>query len=148
MNFLKNIFLLFLFICSAQNTFAHYGTSGYGCNLGNVVYTQKIGTTKFYGTYYDVYKSNGTNYPIDWNNSSTPLQINSNNIQDQNKACWVNSYVNPQNNNSGVSYGSLVYYTVNPNQTEVPLDDYVGLIIILIGGVGAFALYKKGLIPS
>ncbi len=140
--------LFFLIVGLNENTFAHYGTSGYGCNLGNVIYTQKIGTSKFYGTDYDVYKSNGTSYPIDWNNASTPNQINSNKVFSQNESCWVNSYVNPKNNNTGVSYGTLVHYTVNPNQTNVPLDDYVGLILILIAGTGAFALYKKQLLTS
>lgn len=145
MKYFKYILFFFL-IGNTENALATYGTSGYGCNLGNVVYTQKIGTTKFYGTDYDVYKSNGTSYPIDWNNASTPYQINSNNIVSQNEACWVNSYVNPKNNNSGVSYGTLVYYTVNP--TNVPLDDYVGFIVLIIGAFGAFAIYHKHLLPS
>ncbi|MEJ5995977.1 hypothetical protein WG904_16235 [Pedobacter sp. Du54] len=144
--FLK--YILFILVTgSAEASFAHYGTSGYGCNLGNVVYGQKIGTTKFYGTSYDVYSSNGAHYSIDWNNASTPYQINSYNIHDQGETCWVNSYVNPKNNNSGVSYGSLVYYTVNP-QVNVPLDDYVGLILILTSGLGAIIIYKKQLLSS
>ncbi len=148
MKFLKSIILLIILITIYFKASANGSSSGYGCNLGNVIYTQKMGTSKFYGNDYDVYNSNGTRYAIDWNNTSTPNQINSDSIVDQRETCWVNSYVNPKNNNTGVSWGTLVQYTVNNNQTNVPLDDYVGLILILVAGTGAFALYKKQLISS
>ena len=147
----KYFFLSFVLlqICTFQICygFDDYGTSGYGCNLGNNIYIQKLGSTSFYGTNYDVYNSNGTNYAIDLNNSSQPNKINSDDIKDLGEDCWVNSYVNKKNNNKGVRYGSLVYYTKN-NSQQVPLDDYIGFFVVIIGGLGANTLYKRGLIST
>jgi hypothetical protein len=149
MKFIKYIIIFFLVIGIQQSVKATGGTtiSGYGCSLGNQVYVNKIGTSNFWGTQYDVYNSNGTSYPIDWNNTSQCNSINTNSVVSQNKACWVNSYVNPTNNNSGVSNGTLVYYTTR-SCVPLPLDDYIWLFIILIGTVGAYFIYKKQLIPS
>ncbi|MES2652331.1 MAG: hypothetical protein V4663_11360 [Bacteroidota bacterium] len=159
MKSLKYILVLFVYLTISKNALAHYGSggssntvSGYGCNLGNRVYTNKIGTSNFYGTSYDVYNYSGTNYPINWNNTSECNNINANDIDDKKRACWVNTYVNPTNNNSGVSYGTLVYYTletcsVNP-PVGLPLDDYIWVFVVVIGGIGAYFITRKGLIPS
>ncbi len=132
-------------------TFAN-SVSGIGCNLGNRVYTNKIGTSTFYGTPYDVYSSNGTSYVINWNNTSTCDNINAMNIVDKNQACWVSSYVNPTNNNSGVSYGTLVNYSLETCTTDppvgMPLDDYNWVILAAISGLGIYFLTKKQLISS
>ncbi len=144
MKFVKYIFSLFIFFSLTQTTNAHYGNSTYGCNLGNVIYTQKLGTTRFHGTDFDVYNANGPSYPIDWNNASTPNQVNSNNVHDQGVQCWVNSYVNPKNDQTGAAYGSLVQYTVNVN--NLPLDDYIWVFMVIIGAFGAYTITKKELI--
>ena len=155
MKFLKYILALSLLLTVQQYVNATSGpntVSGYGCNLGNRIYTNKIGTSNFYGTSFDVYNSNGTNYAINWNNTSICNNINANAIVDQRKACWVNSYVNPTNNNSGISNGTLFYYsvetcTVNP-PVRVPLDDYVWVFITLTGCLGAYVIHKKQLLSS
>lgn len=155
MKFCKHIFLLFSILFVHNIVSAHYSSgtvTGVGCNLGNKVYTQKIGTSNFWGTQYDVYNANGANYAIDWNNSSQCNYINSNNIVDQGKACWVSSYVNPTNNNSGVSYGSLVYYSVqtcsvNP-PVGLPLDDYIWVLLAISAGFGAYMITKRQLHSS
>ena len=132
-------------VCRAFDDDDDEESSGYGCNLGNIIYVDKLGTTKFYGTNYDVYNSKGMNYIIDWNNKSQPNQINSEDIEDLKEDCWVNSYVNKKNDNKGVSYGSLVRYT-RRNCHQAPLDDYIGVFVVIIGGLGAYTLHKKGLI--
>ena len=149
---MKRFLFLFLFLAvtlsfSASATNGSNTVTGYGCNLGSRVYTQKIGTSTFWGDQFDVYNSNGTNYPIDWNNTSQCNYINANNIVDQKRTCWVNSYVNPTNNNSGVSYGTIVYYSATTCSTNppvgLPLEDYIPLFMIAIGGMGAFVIANK-----
>jgi hypothetical protein len=156
MKFLKYIIIITSILVTSQNVSAHYGSgssntvSGYGCNLGNRVYTNKIGTSTFYGTQFDVYNYSGTNYAIDWNNSSQCNYINANDIDDQNKPCWVNNYVNPTNNNSGVNYGTLVYYStqtcsVNP-PVGLPLDDYIWIVLLSVACLGVYFIYKRDLL--
>ncbi|MGF1924265.1 MAG: hypothetical protein ACQUHE_08795, partial [Bacteroidia bacterium] len=125
---MKYLIALFISLSISQTAFAHYGSDGYsnivkgiGCNLGSRVYTQKMGTSTFWGTQYDVYNYSGTNYPINWNNTSECNSINSNDINDKQKACWVNNYVNPTNNNNGASYGTLVYYEVEVCSSNPPV---------------------------
>lgn len=154
MKFFNYILLIALFATSYQCAKASSTNtvSGIGCNLGNRIYTQKIGTSNFYGASYDVYNANGTNYAIDWNNKSTCDNINASDIYDKKTACWVSSCVNPTNNNSGVSYGTLVNYSLetcsaNP-PVGLPLDDYNLFIIFAVSALGIYFITKKRLIPS
>ncbi|MFI5452583.1 hypothetical protein ACHMWN_10535 [Pedobacter sp. UC225_61] len=146
MRFLRSLFILTLLTLFGNTSFAH-GTStisGYGCRVGDVVYTQYMGNTSFYGTTYKVYNRNGQYYNIDYSPGEQCNYIESNDLIDQGGQCWVNTYVNPSNNQSGVSYGSNVRYTLDV--CNVPLDDYVWVILLAFGGMGAYVIAKKRII--
>lgn len=146
MKFIKSISLIFTILIVISYSSSAATVSGVGCNLGNRIYTVKIGTTIFWGDTYDVYSSNGTAYNINWNNTSQCDQINSNQVSNKNTKCWVNSYVNPPNNNTGVSTGNLANYTLQTCQVNLPLDDYIWVVLIMIGTMGTYYISKRGIL--
>ncbi|MFA6277710.1 MAG: hypothetical protein WC622_13225 [Pedobacter sp.] len=145
MRFSRLLFVLMLFTLLSNPSFAH-GTStvsGYGCRVGDAVFTQYLGTTHFWGTTYKVYNSNGQSYNVDYSPGEQCNYIESNDIYDQGKQCWVNSYVNPTNNQTGASYGTYVYYSLDICNVNLPIDDYVWVLLLAVGGVGAYVISKK-----
>jgi hypothetical protein len=140
MKFLKIIYLTLVLL----TLFAWQGMSATGCRSGDVIYAQKLGTTKFYGTNYDVYNSNGLNYLIDYNNSSQAGKVNINNVISTGSQCWINTYLNPKNNQDNAIWGTKVTYTVNPPQ-NLPLDDYSWLLIAGTAAIAGYYLSRKAL---
>lgn len=147
MKFLKYIVAV-IFLVSFGKTSSATVISSYGCRTGDVVYANKMGTTNWYGADYDVYDRNGTKYSVNYNPGEQCDQVEVESISNQGSACWVNSYVNPNNNNTGVGgYGTFVHYTVNTcTPMNLPLDDYTWAILLVVGGLGAFYISKKGLL--
>lgn len=144
MKFLKYIIAIVFILISVFLAKADV-KSGNGCRIGDVVWTDYLGSTSFYGTDYSTYNRNGQLYNIDYNPGTQCDYIEVSKIQSQNKQCWVNSAVNPKNDQTGASYGTLVSYTVNTCKapTGLPLDDFVWVIILVAGGLGAFVISKK-----
>jgi hypothetical protein len=148
MKFIKHLTLTFVILFSANNSRAAI-VSGVGCNLGNTIYTFKLGTTNWFGTNIDVYSTTTKVYNINWDNTSQCDQINANQVGKNGNECWINSYVNPTNNNSNIGHGSLATYTVNTcPQVNLPLDNYTWVLIVIIGGFGAYGITRKELINS
>ncbi|MFD0941779.1 hypothetical protein [Pedobacter boryungensis] len=145
MRFLRSLFILTLFTLLSNTSFATT-VSGYGCRIGDVVFTQYLGSTYFWGTTYKVYNRNGQVYSVDYSPGQQCNYIESNNIYDQGRQCWVNTYVNPMNNQDGASYGTYVYYSVDICNVNLPLDDYVWIMVLVAGGVGAYVISKKRMI--
>ncbi|MBB2144313.1 hypothetical protein GM921_02340 [Pedobacter sp. LMG 31464] len=145
MRFLRLLFVLTLFTLLNTVSFAHGSSSvsDYGCRIGDAVYTQYLGSTNFWGTTYKVYNRNGQVYAIDYSPGEQCNYIESNDIYDQGSQCWVNNYVNPTNNQSGASYGTYVHYTVDLCNVSLPLDDYVWVLLLLVGGVGAYVISTR-----
>ncbi|MES2418780.1 MAG: hypothetical protein V4541_11375 [Bacteroidota bacterium] len=140
MKFIKIIILILaFFILNVQQS-----NAAVGCRLGDIIYSQKLGTTKFYGTNYDVYKINGQNYTVDYDNQSIFGGVNVNNVSQPGNQCWINSYLNPKNNQDNALWGNLVTFTVNPPQ-NLPLDDYTWLFLLPVGGLGVYYLSRKTL---
>lgn len=150
MRFLRLLFVLTLFILLSNASFAHGSStvSGYGCRIGNVVYTQYLGSTNFWGTTYKVYNSNGQVYNIDYNPGEQCNWIESNDIYDQGSQCWANNYVNPTNNQNGAGYGTYVHYSVDLCNVSLPFDDYVWVMLLAVGGMGAYVISKRKITPS
>lgn len=147
MKVLKYIIVIILFVSLGKAASATT-ISGTGCMIyGNTVFVDKMGTASFGSNNIDVYNSNGTRYIIDYNNSGQCDQIPGNSVRDQNKSCWVGSRVNGPNDQSGVIWGNTYTYTVNTcTPMNLPLDDYTWVILLAVGGIGAFYISKKGLL--
>lgn len=148
MKLIKSISLIFAILIAISYSSNAATVSGTGCNLGNRIYTVKIGTANFWGTPIDVYSSTATAYDINWNNNSQCNKINANQVSNNtSKTCWVNPYVPPANNNSGVSSGNLAGYTLQTcPQTNLPLDDYIWVVLVIVGSIGAYYISKRGIL--
>lgn len=131
-------FLVFLFFLPGT------GHAGFitktGCGLGSGIYLDKLGTTNFWGTSMDVYNKNGTYYAYDWSNTSQCNSVNENSRVDSGVQCWVNTYVNPNNNNTGVQWGTIV--TVSVNICDVPLDTHTWILLLVSSGAGYLVLRR------
>lgn len=138
------LLFVFFFLCFGSIKVSATGVSGVGCNLGNRIYINKLGTTNFWGTSFDVYDSNGTSYPIDWNNTSQCNSVNTSAASSTGQACWVNSYVNPPNNNSGSSHGTKFTYATTV--CNVPFDTDTWVLIVLSGGFGGYFILRRELL--
>jgi hypothetical protein len=145
MRFLRSLFVLMLLTLVSNVSFAHGSSTayGYGCRLADAVYTQYLGSSNFWGITFKVYNRNGQAYNVDYSPGEQCNYIESNDIIDQGGQCWVNTYVNPTNNQTGVSYGTYVYYSVDVCNVSLPLDDYVWVMLLAVGGVGAYVISKK-----
>ncbi|MCY1520151.1 hypothetical protein D9M68_549220 [compost metagenome] len=112
-----------------------------GCGLGSAVYMDKLGTSNFWGTPMEVYNQNGTSYSYDWSNSSQCNSVNENSRVNAGGQCWVNTYLNPNDNSSGVQWGTKM--TVTINICEVPFDSKTWVLIVISGGFGYFILRNR-----
>jgi len=120
--------------------------SGVGCNLGNRIYTRKIGTTNFWGTKFDVYDSNGAAYPINWNRQIVSCDnVEDYNVKSQAKSCWVNSTVPKENTNGGSGNGDIVSYTkcIGKPNANLPLDDYIWVLLVAVAAFGSTYIIRS-----
>ncbi|RYF15680.1 MAG: hypothetical protein EOO42_16935 [Flavobacteriales bacterium] len=155
------IVLISVFMAKAQ-------TSGYGCLVGNFVFTEYIGEEHPYDpsnplTKY--YKFNGNNIEINYNNYNSS---NANNYGydctkinifgasgtgpaqqeyvGQNTSCVTAANLNSSIKGNGTyvyySYKNAAYCGGAP--MPLPLDDYNWAIILAVGIIGGFVISKKG----
>lgn len=145
MKFFK-IFLL-LFLSYNFNALADVGCainpSG-GSDGGNFIYTTYLGKVTI--TVNDYYKPQFENYagPVslvnNWNENPNACPRHTTTYQSAGSGgdCLINGDINKK--------GNLVYYTpISCNTTTVPmpLDDYIPLLVIIVGGVGALFIKKR-----
>ena len=157
--------LISVFMAKAQN-------SGYGCRIGNIIYTQYIGDehphhpsnplTKYYN-------SNGNKIDIHYNNydSSKPNNYGYDctkiNVFDasstgpaqqeytkQNTSCVTSAYLGGPIIGDG---GDYVYFSYkNPNYCSnippvgLPIDDYAWAFVLAVGAIGGIIISKKGVL--
>lgn len=144
----SRIIYLILILCSFTGfVSAQVMITDIGCDRGSAMYTQKIGTTNFWGTLYDVYYS-GKSYPIDPNNTSACNSINKNTVitgktVNGQSTCWVASSVPPTNSSSGVTWGTFSQYTLKDCTQNVPLDTNTWVLLLGTALLGSYAI--KGL---
>ena len=121
-----------------------------GCNNGSYIYITSIGYTEFSGEMHQVYDSNGQKIRIynneDGKDSPKCNEVAAANISNNYNSpqCWINSYVNPKNNSTGASWQTNTVITYDDCSTlNMPLDDYIPLLILLVGSLGAIFIKKQ-----
>lgn len=141
---LKVLLILVVVSLSAGIADAQTTKSGTGCYLdtstGQKIFTKKLGRQKWYENNYDVYSNSVDVYKVAWSNP----QCNEATVSGSFGNCWVNSQVNSANNSSGAQWGTLMNYTVTTcPPVNVPLDDYIWLVMLIVMGLGTFHLSKN-----
>ncbi|MES2448798.1 MAG: hypothetical protein V4546_16555 [Bacteroidota bacterium] len=131
--YLKKLIILILLCISG---FTSNATS-YGCNLGNDIYPNPTG------------KRNSGGYPTYFN--SNPIAIR---WWEGDKKCGIlSSKIRMRSNTEdkcevlGNNWG--VVYAYNPadnncQTVQVPIDNYIWILIFAVGGIGAYLISKKG----
>ncbi|TKC01160.1 hypothetical protein [Pedobacter cryotolerans] len=161
----KQIILILFLLLNINSIKAQ--TTGYGCLFNSRIYQQYLGEASPYGgAKMRYYKSNGTYVDINYNNynSSKPNyygyecnKVNSfpasqvgpeqKEFVSQGKSCIISTSRGGEIN----GHGDYVYYSYNnptycstSKPVNVPLDSYIWLLILGVGGIGAFLISKKG----
>ncbi len=130
MNFTKIIFIFALLLS------AFFAQADYGCNTGNLIYPNARGTNDANG---DPRYYNTNPITIRWWDQDPNCGIRSNKIYTRTSGddnCAVD----------GTNTGVVYYYNPNDNNCiPLPLDDYVWVMILAMGGIGYYILRKKRL---
>lgn len=161
----KFILIVFIILFSCIN--AKSQISGYGCLVGNTVYTQYLGNASPYHPSNPptrFYRSNGNSVGINYNNynSSKPnnynYECNKINIFGSSAGGPAQQEYTLQGSSCVTSTslggpiagnGDYVFYNYNKPAycssptVPVPLDDYIFPIMICIGGLSAYFISKK-----
>jgi hypothetical protein len=128
MKLIKIVFFLSLLLSS------FYVKANYGCNIGNYIYPNATGGH---------------------NNSGDPLYYNSDPITirwwDQDPNCGIRDnkiYARTNGDDNcevnGSNWGVVYYFNpADNNCIPLPIDDYVWVLVFLVGGVGALAIRKR-----
>lgn len=135
MKFLKYIIASILLLISFNSM------ANYGCNVGNQIYPNATGGV------------NASGYPTYY--ASEPITIR---WWDEDPNCGIrDNRISPRSNNedkcqvNGVNWGTVYYFNPADNSCKpmnLPLDDYTWAILLVVGGIGAFYISKKGLLAA
>lgn len=124
---LKILFVILCFCLISVKSYAHWGTVFSGClsTSSNYIYTEQNGTQSGVPRYIfdnedDRWLTSGDVYCINYGAANS---------------CYIKSTVNGYSS----TYGTYVTFV----WSNCPIDDYTGLILVVVGGVGFLAIRKS-----
>jgi hypothetical protein len=151
MNILRYFIILVLSLISCVGVFATTTATVKGCMINSqaFIYTQYLGSyeyqvNQYYKPKFDTYSQSSTaEYRQEWYNENNCPHFQSYNIGSSQCAVQGITYAN---SNGVQNLGLTVTYTLDYTGCEpnvgVPLDDYVWVILLFAGLMGAIMLVK------